>query len=71
LTPAARLATAGKYATLVVGSTIALLPLVVVFLTSLKTSREVAVSGPLSLPHHWFNLHNYVVAFDDATTGTC
>ena len=61
----ARAATAAKYASLIAGSAIMILPLAVVLLTSLKTSREVAVSGPLSLPHHWFNLHNYVVAFGD------
>ncbi|MFJ5269845.1 carbohydrate ABC transporter permease [Streptomyces sp. NPDC088358] len=54
------------YASLVVASLVVLTPLVVVFLTSLKTSREVADGGrALSLPHDWLNLHNYVTAFAD------
>jgi raffinose/stachyose/melibiose transport system permease protein len=62
-TPAARTAVAGKYASLVVASAVMLLPLVVVFLTSLKTDREVTAGGPLDPPHNWFNFGNYVTAF--------
>jgi multiple sugar transport system permease protein len=36
-----------------------------VFMTSLKTGREVSDGRPLSPPHNWFNLHNYVTAFTD------
>lgn len=61
--PAAYPLVAGKYLSLVVASAVALLPLVVVFLTSLKTDREVGTQGVLSLPRHWFNVHNYVTAF--------
>jgi multiple sugar transport system permease protein len=53
----------GKYVTLVVASLAMMLPLVVVFLTSLKDDAEVTSTGPLALPHHWFNYHNYVTAF--------
>ncbi|MFE2428876.1 carbohydrate ABC transporter permease [Streptomyces sp. NPDC059373] len=54
------------YLSLVVASLVVLLPLAVVFLTSLKTSREVSDGGgALSLPHDWLNLDNYVTAFRD------
>jgi ABC-type glycerol-3-phosphate transport system permease component len=60
---AARSAVAAKYLSLVIAAAVTLLPLVVVFTTSLKTERESAAGGPLELPHDWLNLHNYVVAF--------
>ncbi|MFH9084100.1 carbohydrate ABC transporter permease [Streptomyces sp. NPDC017673] len=60
-----RLAPALTYLSLIVASLVVLVPLVVVFLTSLKTSREVTDGGPLSLPHDWLNLDNYVTAFTD------
>ncbi|MFJ6794911.1 carbohydrate ABC transporter permease [Streptomyces sp. NPDC091268] len=53
------------YLSLLVATAVVLLPLGVVFLTSLKTSREVAEGGALSLPGNWLNLDNYVTAFDD------
>jgi multiple sugar transport system permease protein len=54
---------AGKYVSLVVASAVTLVPLVVVFMTSLKTEREMGNGGPLSLPHNWLNFHNYATAF--------
>jgi multiple sugar transport system permease protein len=56
-------ATGGKYTSLVVASVVMLLPLAVVFLTSLKTSSEATSTGPLTLPRHWFNFANYATAF--------
>lgn len=54
------------YLSLVVASVVVLLPLAVVFLTSLKTSREMADdSGALALPGDLLHLHNYVTAFQD------
>ncbi|MFI6339017.1 carbohydrate ABC transporter permease [Streptomyces sp. NPDC050535] len=54
------------YVSLVIASLVVLTPLAVVFLTSLKTSREVADGGgALSLPGDWLNLHNYATAFAD------
>jgi multiple sugar transport system permease protein len=55
--------TAAKYLSLVLATLVMLLPLVVVFMTSLKTERESANGGPLDLPENWFNLHNFQVAF--------
>ncbi|MFF1542704.1 carbohydrate ABC transporter permease [Streptomyces sp. NPDC058291] len=53
------------YLSLVVASLVVLLPLGVVFLTSLKTSREMTETGALSLPHDFLNFDNYVTAFQD------
>ncbi|MFB7540113.1 carbohydrate ABC transporter permease [Streptomyces zaomyceticus] len=53
------------YLSLIVASAVVLLPLAVVFLTSLKTSQEVGAGGALSLPGDWLNFDNYVTAFDD------
>ncbi|MFH9658835.1 carbohydrate ABC transporter permease [Streptomyces sp. NPDC017248] len=60
-----RLSPALTYLTLVLASLVVLVPLVVVFLTSLKTSKEVTDGGALSLPHDWLNFHNYATAFHD------
>ncbi|MFE1296525.1 carbohydrate ABC transporter permease [Streptomyces sp. NPDC058731] len=60
-----RLAPALTYLSLILASLVVLVPLVVVFLTSLKTSKEVTDGGPLSLPDDWLNLDNYVTAFTD------
>jgi ABC-type glycerol-3-phosphate transport system permease component len=54
-----------KYVSLAIAAVCALLPLGVVALTSLKSHDEFATSGPFDAPHHWFNLHNYAVAFTD------
>ncbi|HZF92490.1 carbohydrate ABC transporter permease [Streptomyces sp.] len=60
------IATTLTYVSLVVASLVVLIPLVVVFLTSLKTSREVADGGgALSLPDDWLNFSNYATAFTD------
>ncbi|MFB7346047.1 carbohydrate ABC transporter permease [Streptomyces hydrogenans] len=53
------------YLSLIVASLVVLLPLAVVFLTSLKTSEEVGDGSALSLPGNWFNFDNYVTAFND------
>ncbi|WP_340557087.1 carbohydrate ABC transporter permease [Streptomyces sp. GSL17-111] len=53
------------YLSLVAASVVVLLPLAVVFLTSLKTSEEVMNGDALSLPGDWLNLSNYVTAFSD------
>ncbi|MFI9155268.1 carbohydrate ABC transporter permease [Streptomyces sp. NPDC053367] len=60
-----RIGPALVYLSLVAASLVVLIPLVVVFLTSLKTSSEVDDGGALSLPHDWLNLDNYVTAFTD------
>ncbi|MFH8927017.1 carbohydrate ABC transporter permease [Streptomyces pristinaespiralis] len=62
---AGRIGRALVYLSLVAASLVVLLPLVVVFLTSLKTSGEVADGGALSLPGDWLNFGNYATAFSD------
>ncbi|MBT2444438.1 carbohydrate ABC transporter permease [Streptomyces sp. ISL-36] len=57
--------TALTYLSLLAAVVVVLLPLAVVFLTSLKTSREVTEGGALSLPGDWLNFDNYVTAFTD------
>ncbi|PAZ11342.1 sugar ABC transporter permease [Streptomyces sp. SA15] len=54
------------YLSLIAATLVVLLPLGVVFLTSLKSSEEMAQgSGALSLPDDLLNFHNYVTAFQD------
>ncbi|MGA5193175.1 carbohydrate ABC transporter permease [Streptomyces exfoliatus] len=53
------------YLSLLLATAVVLLPLTVVFLTSLKTSQEVKDGGALSLPGNWLNFDNYVTAFTD------
>ena len=54
------------YLSLIAASVVVLLPLGVVFLTSLKSDKEMANdSGALTLPDDPLNFHNYVTAFED------
>jgi len=54
------------YLSLIAASVVVLLPLGVVFLTSLKSDKEMANdSGALTLPDDPLNFHNYVTAFQD------
>lgn len=61
----ARAAIALKYLSLVVGSLVMVVPLVVVVFTSLKTYQEVSTEGALTPPRDWSNFDNYVTAFVD------
>ncbi|MFI2717728.1 carbohydrate ABC transporter permease [Streptomyces collinus] len=54
------------YLSLIAATALVLLPLAAVFLTSLKSEKEMADgSGALALPDDPFNLDNYVTAFQD------
>ncbi|MEU6261228.1 carbohydrate ABC transporter permease [Streptomyces sp. NPDC047043] len=54
------------YLSLAAASLVVLVPLVVVFLTSLKTSKEMTDGGgAFRLPHDWLNWSNYATAFSD------
>ncbi|PWI14870.1 sugar ABC transporter permease [Streptomyces sp. Act143] len=54
------------YVSLALATLVVLLPLGVVFLTSLKTDKEMTGgSGALTLPDDPLNFHNYVTAFQD------
>ena len=52
-----------KYGSLLLGVFIALLPLVVIFLASLKTGDELTSTSLLAPPQNWFNFANYEKAF--------
>ncbi len=55
--------TFAKYFSLVLGCFIALVPLVTVFMASLKTAEEYKTSAVFEAPSNWFNFENYTVAF--------
>lgn len=52
-----------KYASLIVASLVALVPILVVFFASFKNSKEFKVTSALALPENFFNFENYVTAF--------
>ncbi|UJW29561.1 carbohydrate ABC transporter permease [Saccharothrix sp. AJ9571] len=54
-----------SYASLVLISLVMLVPLVVIFLGSLKEDAEFRGSGPFTPPENWFNLSNYATALVD------
>ncbi len=56
-------ATLVKYFSLLLGSFIAIVPLVVVFLASLKSADEYKSTNVFAPPVNWFNFENYVTAF--------
>ncbi len=53
-----------KYVSLVIGALVTLIPLSVLFIASFKTSAEFGQTGPFDLPANWFNLDNYIEAFN-------
>ncbi len=53
------------YLSLIFASVVAIAPIVVVFLTSFKTTEEVRTKGVMSMPDSFFNFDNYVTAFVD------
>lgn len=55
----------GKYATLIIGSICALLPIILIITGSFKTNQEFLSTGPFDSPGSWFNLDNYVTAFTE------
>lgn len=61
---AALTATTLKYASLIIASLFAVVPLVTIFMLAFKTDREQRTTGPLTPPSNWFNFDNFVVAFD-------
>ncbi|MFB6774194.1 carbohydrate ABC transporter permease [Streptomyces sp. NPDC056337] len=61
-----RIGIALTYVSLVVASLVVLVPLLVVFLTSLKSYGEISDGRQaLSLPDDWLNFSNYTTAFND------
>lgn len=60
---AALTATTLKYASLIIASLFAIVPLITIFMLAFKTDREQRTTGPLTPPSNWFNLDNFIVAF--------
>lgn len=54
-----------KYLSLILWSLVALIPILVILIASLKTNAEYASTGPLTLPENWLNFSNYTKAFVD------
>ncbi|AZK46809.1 carbohydrate ABC transporter permease [Paenibacillus lentus] len=54
-----------KYMTLFLGAFTALLPIIVVFFSSLKTNAEYGATSPLDPPQNWTYFANYTKAFVD------
>ncbi len=55
-----------KYCTLIFGAFVSLTPLVTVFITSFKSTKEYNTTGALTLPQNWLNFENYIVAWNKA-----
>lgn len=53
------------YISLILYSLIVIIPLLVIFLGSLKTNEEFSNTGVLELPGNWLNADNYIKAFID------
>lgn len=53
-----------KYGSLIAASLVALLPIVVIVMASLKTTNEFLLGGPLDPPGNWLNFDNFVIAFN-------
>lgn len=52
-----------KYFSLALGCFVALLPLITVFMASLKTADEYKLTPVFQAPENWLNFENYVTAF--------
>jgi multiple sugar transport system permease protein len=56
----------GKYATLVIGSLVTIIPISVLIIAALKTPEEMARTGPFDPPGNWLNFSNFFDAFEKA-----
>ena len=65
LTPVQGLLTALKYLSLIFLSLVTIIPMIVIFLGSFKTSYELLSTGPFELPKSFLNVSNYVRAFSE------
>ncbi len=54
-----------KYGSLLAVSFIALMPIVVIAMASLKTTKEYLTTGPLDPPANWLNFANFGTAFNN------
>lgn len=54
-----------KYASLIIGAAVAILPILVVFFSSFKTTQEYRSTNVLTMPDSWLNFENYRRAFTE------
>lgn len=59
-----------KYATLILGGFISVLPIVVCVITAFKTPEEYAATNVMTLPENWFYFENFIQAWSQANMGT-
>lgn len=62
-TPGGRFSNIANYVVLVIGCLVVILPIVAMFLASLKTNDEYARTGAFDPPGDWFNFDNYITYF--------
>ena len=58
-----------KYATLIFGSFVAVLPVVVCVITAFKTPEEYASTNVMTLPESWTYFDNFIEAWQKANMG--
>lgn len=58
-----------KYTTLILGSVISVLPVIVCVITAFKTPQEYATTNVMTLPASWFYVNNFIEAWQKANMG--
>ena len=58
-----------KYITLILGSVISVLPVIVCVITAFKTPEEYATTSVMTLPDSWLYLNNFIEAWQKANMG--
>ncbi|MTK07351.1 MAG: carbohydrate ABC transporter permease [Hungatella sp.] len=58
-----------KYITLILGSVISVLPVIVCVITAFKTPEEYATTNVMTLPASWFYVNNFIEAWQKANMG--
>ena len=58
-----------KYTTLILGSVISVLPVIVCVITAFKTPEEYATTSVMTLPDSWLYLNNFIEAWQKANMG--
>lgn len=58
-----------KYLTLILGSVISVLPVIVCVITAFKTPDEYATTNVMTLPASWFYVNNFIEAWQKANMG--
>ena len=58
-----------KYTTLILGSAISVLPVIVCVITAFKTPEEYATTSVMTLPDSWLYLNNFIEAWQKANMG--